>query len=222
MPRLPTPTRAARQSSGSESREHSTSEPSAVTSSIASTWLEMFRRRSPVPCVAVEIAPAIVCTSMSPRFSSASPRCVERLAQVARSRSPPSTFDEPALPVDLEHAVHPLEPHHHAVGAGDVGERVARAPRRARSARVRRPGSRPRCELLDRARPLDRRRHALLVARPVAPHGSTHRGKRIRLRRGARREAVQLLAVARARDSPRPSTPRTREHAPAAARSCRP
>ena len=40
-PRLPTPTRAARQSSGSESREHSTNDPSAVTSSSASTWLEM-------------------------------------------------------------------------------------------------------------------------------------------------------------------------------------
>ena len=78
----------------------------------------------PVPCVAVEIAPASVCTSMSPRFSSASPcRCSSSLRslqedagldlhQAADSRSTSST------------PVHALQAQHHAVRAGDVGERV--------------------------------------------------------------------------------------------------
>ena len=69
--------------------------PSAVTSSTASTWLEMFPKRSPVPCVAVEIAPDTVCTSMSPRFSSARPSAASRSLR-SRITMPPSTFASPA------------------------------------------------------------------------------------------------------------------------------
>jgi hypothetical protein len=72
-PRAPSPTRTAGSSSGSESAETSSSVPSGSTSSTASTSVERFRKRAPVPCVPVEIAPEIVCRSMSPRFSSANP-----------------------------------------------------------------------------------------------------------------------------------------------------
>src|SRR2546421_201380 len=72
-PSAPRPTRAARHSSASRWGEHCSVDPSASTSVSSTTCAEMLGRRAPVPCVAVEIAPAIVCTSMSPRFSSASP-----------------------------------------------------------------------------------------------------------------------------------------------------
>ena len=72
-PSAPSPTRAAGSSSGSESAEISSRVPSGSTSSIASISEERLRKRAPVPWVAVEIAPATVCLSMSPRFSSASP-----------------------------------------------------------------------------------------------------------------------------------------------------
>jgi hypothetical protein len=42
--------------------------PSAAISSIDSSWAETFWKRAPVPWVAVEIEPASVCLSMSPRF----------------------------------------------------------------------------------------------------------------------------------------------------------
>ena len=38
------------------------------------TWLEMFRKRSPVPWVAVEIAPLMVWYPTSPMFSMARPK----------------------------------------------------------------------------------------------------------------------------------------------------
>ena len=45
-----------------------------MTSSIATTWVERLPNFAPVPWVPVEIAPATVWRSMSPRFSIARPR----------------------------------------------------------------------------------------------------------------------------------------------------
>ena len=72
-PRAPTETRAARQASGSDSSLSSTTEPSASTSSIECRAADRLGSREPVPCVPVAVAPAIDWTSMSPRFSKASP-----------------------------------------------------------------------------------------------------------------------------------------------------
>ena len=72
-PSAPSPTRAARKTSGSRSGEQDSVEPSASTSVSSLTWQERLRSRAPVPCVAVEMAPAMVCASMSPRFSRARP-----------------------------------------------------------------------------------------------------------------------------------------------------
>ncbi len=71
-PSAPSETRAARRSS--PARPICTRSPLAVTSRTAVTCEEMFAKRPPVPCVAVEIAPATVCASTSPWFSSARPR----------------------------------------------------------------------------------------------------------------------------------------------------
>ena len=72
-PSAPRPTRIAGSRSRSCSAETSISVPSGRTSSTASICDERLRNREPVPCVAVDTAPAAVCLSMSPRFSSASP-----------------------------------------------------------------------------------------------------------------------------------------------------
>ncbi len=73
-------------------------------------------------------------------------------------------LDGHVLPGDVEYPVHPREVDHHAVGAGDVVEGVARAgdlyPPRPRDRAD---------ELLLGARPLDALRRAALVARPVRP-----------------------------------------------------
>ncbi len=93
-PRAPRPTRAARSSSGSPSALSSRTLPSARTSSSASTWAEILRSLDPVPWVPVEIAPAIVWRSMSPRFSIASPRPSRRSLSSART-VPPATRTRP-------------------------------------------------------------------------------------------------------------------------------
>ena len=87
-PRAPTPTRAAR--SRSPSASSSRTLPSARTSSIAATWEEMLRSLAPVPWVPVEIEPAIVWRSMSPRFSIASPSSCSRSLSSARIVPPPT------------------------------------------------------------------------------------------------------------------------------------
>ncbi len=85
------PTRAARKASESLASLSSCRTPSAVTISIASICAERLRHFAPVPWVAVEIAPASVCLSMSPRFSSARPwRSSLRLR--SPSRIPASTL----------------------------------------------------------------------------------------------------------------------------------
>ena len=141
-PRLPSPTRAARHRSGSESREHSTTLPSAVTSSTDSTWLEML----PEPLARavrggrdragdglhVDVAEVLEGEALGG----------ELLAQVA-DHDAALDARQPRRAVDVEHAVHPVQPDHGAVGAGDVGERVARmrsrAPRDRRRRRARSP-----------------------------------------------------------------------------------
>ncbi len=88
-------TRAARSSSGSPAAVSSRTEPSARTSSSASTWEEMLRSFAPVPWVPVEIAPATVWRSMSPRFSIASPsRCSSSLRSASTVPAPTLTRPE--------------------------------------------------------------------------------------------------------------------------------
>ncbi|CAM5421188.1 hypothetical protein SBADM41S_05603 [Streptomyces badius] len=72
-PRAPIPTRAAAKTSGFSSAEQTMTVPSAVTSSNARIWADMEAESRPVPCVPVEVAPAIVCSMMSPMFVSDSP-----------------------------------------------------------------------------------------------------------------------------------------------------
>ncbi len=66
-------------------------------------WAEMLRRRAPVPWVAVEIAPAIVCASMSPRFSRARPwpasrRLSSRIVMPAWTRTSPEERSTSSTP----------------------------------------------------------------------------------------------------------------------------
>ena len=95
-PSAPMPTRAARSSSGWVAALSWRTPPSASTSSIPSTWAEMLRSRAPVPWVPVEIAPAIVWRSMSPRFSIASPsRASSSLRSASTVPAPTLTRPEP-------------------------------------------------------------------------------------------------------------------------------
>ena len=67
------------------SRSTRAGSPSAVRRRSPTTWFERLRRRLPVPCVPVAIAPASACTSTSPRFSIASPaRAAARRAATSR------------------------------------------------------------------------------------------------------------------------------------------
>ena len=85
MPRAPRPTRAALKSSGRWVAEQVTTEPSASIRSRASIWVAMPPSLAPVPWVPVEIAPAIVCASMSPRLAMARPSaCRPALSRVDR------------------------------------------------------------------------------------------------------------------------------------------
>ncbi len=105
-PRAPRPTRAARNASGSRSAEQSRVEPSASTRVSSLTCAERLGSRAPVPWVAVEIAPAIVWASMSPRFGRASPRSrrrppSSRIVMPAWTRTRPegrSTSRRPSIP----------------------------------------------------------------------------------------------------------------------------
>jgi len=72
-PSAPRPTWAAANKSGRCCGEQETTDPSARMSSSAATAVAMPPSRAPVPCVPVEIAPAIVCASMSPRLGIARP-----------------------------------------------------------------------------------------------------------------------------------------------------
>ena len=160
------------------------------------------RSRSPVPCVAVEIAPAIVCTSMSPRFSSARPCVVERLAQVAdhdrRPRPSPAAARESTSSTRFSRSSRTITPSVQAMSVKEWPEAAARTV----CARARRAARRPPAARSTRAGPLDRRRHALLVTRPVAPHGgkpNRAEGGRRRYSPGARRQVAARRRRRRAR-----------------------
>ncbi len=88
------PTRAARSRSPSAGPT-SVVVPSAPISSSDSIWAETFWKPIPVPCVPVEIEPASVCLSMSPRLAKATPSssCMRRLR--SPSSAPASTLTRP-------------------------------------------------------------------------------------------------------------------------------
>ena len=69
--------------------------PSASTSSSAVTCMAMPPRSRPVPWVPVWIAPATVCSWMSPMFARASPLACNCSLR-SRSRQPASTVTSPA------------------------------------------------------------------------------------------------------------------------------
>ena len=168
IPSAPSPTRAARSASGSESPPRP---PAACrlpsTSSIASICEEMLRKRDPVPWVAVETAPAIVCLSMSPRFSRARPVPPDRLVQHPQADAG-LHLDPARLRVDVEHPAEAAEIEHHTAGARDVGEGVALAHGAHLQALL--AGARDRVGQVGAARGrLDPGGLAALVAGPVAP-----------------------------------------------------
>ena len=66
MPRAPSPIRASASTSGFSSASARSRVPSPVTISRPATWALSEATRPPVPWVPVEMAPAIVCASMSP------------------------------------------------------------------------------------------------------------------------------------------------------------
>ena len=72
----------------------------------------------PVPWVPVEIEPASVWRSMSPRFSNASPSSSRRRLRSPRT-IPASTLTSPDARVDVEHAVEAVAADHHPVGERD-------------------------------------------------------------------------------------------------------
>ena len=83
-PSAPSDTRAARNSSGSCSSLTSCTTPSAVTSRSPTTCADRFGNPIPVPCVAVDRAPASCWRSMSPWFSIASSRSASSLPSRCR------------------------------------------------------------------------------------------------------------------------------------------
>ena len=93
-PRAPRPTRASSSSSGRSSAEVVRREPSASTISSPRIWVAIPPKRPPVPCVPVDVAPARVCRSMSPRFSMASP-CSSRSGVSRCSGMPAPTVTVP-------------------------------------------------------------------------------------------------------------------------------
>lgn len=72
-PSAPSPIRAAAKTSGFSSGEQRRTVPSAVTSSSARICADIDAESRPVPWVPVEVAPATVCSMMSPMLVSDSP-----------------------------------------------------------------------------------------------------------------------------------------------------
>ncbi len=135
--------------------EHSSVEPSASTSVSAATCEGMLRSRAPVPWVAVEIAPAMLCASMSPRFSMARP-CSARRWLSARIVMPPCTRTSPQARSTSSTRSMRSSLRRTPVGESDVAEGVPRADD-AHALALRRGALQRRGELRDRGGPLDRR-----------------------------------------------------------------
>ena len=103
IPSVPSDTCAALNTSGSLSGEHSKISPDAVIRVIPSTCVERLPKRTPVPWVPVLIAPEMLCSSMSPRFSWASP-CSKSAFPRFLSQVPPHTV---AVPREVSRASMP-------------------------------------------------------------------------------------------------------------------
>jgi hypothetical protein len=105
-PSAPTPTRAAANTSGFSVAEQFSTVPVPVTSVSASMKVARQPSLAPVPWVPVDMAPETVCTSMSPRFGTASPCSASRWfstdsgmpACTVTSRRARSTETRPASP----------------------------------------------------------------------------------------------------------------------------
>ena len=126
---------------------------------------------TPVPCVAVEIAPAIDCSSMSPRLGSASP-CSASASLRACRRDAGLDTDETAARIGVQQRAHAVEAQQRAVGEHGGRERVTRA-RDAHAAPGRDRALDGAHDLADRGGPLDRGGLAALITGPVAPHART-------------------------------------------------
>ncbi len=125
-PSAPRPIRAAWNRSASWSAEQDTMLPSASTISSAVTWAAMPPRSRPVPWVPVWIAPATVCSWMSPMFARASPRA-SRCSLRSRSRAAGLDRDLPGRGVHRPDGAQPAGAQHHPGGHRDGGKRVTRS-----------------------------------------------------------------------------------------------
>src|SRR5260221_9031206 len=95
-PSVPSDTCAALNTSGFCPGEHSIISPDAVTRVMPSTCVDRVPKCTPVPCVPVLIAPVMLCSSMSPRFSWARPRSKSAFPRFL-SRVPPHTVAVPRV-----------------------------------------------------------------------------------------------------------------------------
>ncbi len=158
---------AAANRSGLSAAETVTSDPSAVTSSRASTWVAIPPRPAPVPCVPVEMAPEIVCASMSPRFGMARPSA-SRPALSWRRVVPDRTVTSPVCASAATIPVQLGQVDRHPVGGGGRGEGMTAAQRAHRKARLAgvKDGVRDRVR---RSRPVAACRVGRCRTRPVLP-----------------------------------------------------
>ena len=97
--------------------------PAAVTNVSPTTCVAMEPKRTPVPWVPVLMAPAMLCTSMSPRFSCASPR-LSNSSPSSLSRVPAWTAPSPVGVHRLD-ALHVIQRDQHIVRLRQRRERMA-------------------------------------------------------------------------------------------------
>ena len=176
-PSAPMPTRATRSRSGSSCSSQHTTSPVPSTSSMPTTVVARLPHARPVPWVAVLIAPATDCTLMSPRFGIANPTASSSSAS-ARSVIPASTVTRPtfARRRDAPMRIRSSDSSTPDVIAAGVNEWPA--PITLTRCCSRWAARDDRRHLVGRAWALDTRRHARLVARPVAHRSRGHRRNR--------------------------------------------
>ena len=119
-PSAPRPIRAAAKMSGCSTREQCSCEPSAVIIVSARTWVARPPKSAPDPWVPVEIAPATLCRSMSPRFSSARPCSSKRDIEFC-DRGASEDSNQPSVVVDVGQPAQPVKAEQQAVGGSNVG-----------------------------------------------------------------------------------------------------
>ena len=178
----PAPRAAVRDRCASSAR---TTEPSPVTSSSPTIVVARLPSAAPVPCVAVDVAPAIDCWSMSPRFGIARPCPSELCVEVAE---PDARLHGHVGAVDARASGRIASSETRcAVGHRRIGERVAAADRLHALAGLRGLTD-DRRDLVGLRRLVHRGGHASLVPRPV-PRADSHRPQRrsrVRERSGVR------------------------------------